>query len=77
MHYKENVLCYDVSVKKKNYIAFAFLLFHRYEWSVGLADSDQPVGIFNGHERIWHDAGQLLCWTFTLPNGTFFIHYNC
>jgi len=44
---------------------------YRYEWSVGISDSDLPEGVFDDKtERVWHDAATNTRWVFSLPRGT-------
>ena len=51
----------------------AFLMC-RYEWSVGVSDSDLPEGIFDETtEKVWHDAANNTKWVFTLQRGTFVV----
>lgn len=44
----------------------------RYEWSVGITDSDEPEGIIDGSvENVWHPCGQIDYAVYTLPRGSF------
>ena len=36
------------------------ITFFRFEWSVGYAGNDSPLGIYNQvEENVWQDAGQM------------------
>lgn len=43
---------------------------NRYEWSVGLTDSDEPEGVIDDTvENIWHPCGQIDNALYTMPRG--------
>ena len=59
------------------YTAFVtwYVSIPRYEWSAGLTKQDEPEGIFEDPDDVWHHAGQTKQAVYNLKRGAC-VFYN-